>query len=220
MDGRRSRVNVMNQDQFTQAFIAALQNESVIDRLQSVLCANLKQEISTLRDEIKLKDEKIDSLEKRVDELTQTADNLEQYSRRNSLRIFGREENDHEDPAEQAFNIINKELKLDIKVIDRAHRVGKKSKERKTPRPTLVKFATHADRDAVYKKRRLLRGTSIFINEDLTQPRSALLYTARSYKRNKRIKDCWTHDGLILVKNNHGRVIAVRTERDLVDASK
>ena len=216
----KTNTNIMSQDQFTQAFITALQNDSVVDQLERLLCAKLKKEITVLHDEMQQKDVKITELEKRVTELSQSNDNLEQYSRRNSLRIFGKEETDNEDPAKVAFDLINKDLKLDIKVKDRAHRVGKRTKVRTAPRPILVKFATYADRDAVYRQRTILKGSRIFINEDLTQQRSALLYTARTFKRNTKIKDCWSHDGQILIKNNHGRVIGIKKEKDLIEASK
>ena len=192
----------------------------VIKQLQGLLYAELKQEIKELRDEIKQKDNKINNLEKRVTELSQTTDNLEQYSRRNSLRIFGKEESDYEDPSKLALDIIKKDLNLDIKGIDCAHRVGKKRQERKTPRPILVKFTSYADGDAVFRQRSKLKGTQIFINEDLTQVRSALLYTARTCKRNKKIKDCLTHDRLVIIKTNQNRIIGVKTEKELIDATE
>ncbi|ELU17195.1 hypothetical protein CAPTEDRAFT_210482 [Capitella teleta] len=59
-------------------------------------------------------------------------------------------------------------------------------------------------------KKRNLNDTSIFINEDLTKRRATLLYEARKMKRAGGIKDCWSADGNIFVRNSHGRVQMVR----------
>ena len=166
------------QDDLKQAFVDALQDEAVIKQLKAIIRDELQQEMAELRRELKKKEEKIESLEKQVDELQTTTDKLEQYSRRNSLRIFGIKESEHEDPSQVALQLVNNDLGLDITTIDRACRVGRQVAERTTPRAILVKFATYKDRDAVFKRKKRLKGRNIFINEDLTQPRSSLLYKA------------------------------------------
>ena len=59
----------------------------------------------------------------------------------------------------------------------------------------------------------------IFINEDLTQVLSALLFKARSLKREKRLTDCWSYDGRIVVKDNDNRIATVTSEADLAAVS-
>ena len=51
------------------------------------------------------------------------------------------------------------------------------------------------------KNRKLLRATrpDVYISEDLTQMRSRLLYVARTIKRERKIQDCWSYDGRIVV---------------------
>ncbi|ELT96065.1 hypothetical protein CAPTEDRAFT_209069 [Capitella teleta] len=53
-----------------------------------------------------------------------------------------------------------------------------------------------------HKFRYNLRNTTYFINEDLTRVRSTLLYKSRLMKRQGHFKDCWTHDGSIVYKDN------------------
>ena len=55
----------------------------------------------------------------------------------------------------------------------------------------------------------------IFINEDLTKTRVGLLFRARQAKKARRINDCWTHDGLILVKDKVNKVIPIRNMLEL-----
>ena len=121
-------------------------------------------------------------------ELLQTTDNIEQYSRPNSLRIFRkREESEYEDPAMIGSDVIRARYQPNIKVIDQARRVRKKKQERKASRPILVKFSIYADNDGFSNQRSKQKGTRIFINDDLTQARSALLYKAQTYKRTMKI---------------------------------
>ena len=115
----------------------------------------------------------------------------------------------------KVINLLNTELKLQIPIepqeIDRLHRVGKPKQS--SPRAVLIKFARYTTRARVYKNRfQLKRATDkipsneatrdltsendnqqkqvLYINEDLTQFRSKLLYQARVLKKDKRIKEC------------------------------
>ena len=47
---------------------------------------------------------------------------------------------------------------------------------------------------------RKLKGTRIFVNEDLTKVRGTIAWEARALRRDGKIVDTWTRDGLIFVK--------------------
>ena len=72
------------------------------------------------------------------------------------------------------------------------------------PRQIIVQFKDYNSKVAVMRSSKMLRNAmpNIYINEDLTQVRSALLFKARSLKREKRLTDCWSYDGRIVVKDN------------------
>ena len=53
-----------------------------------------------------------------------------------------------------------------------------------------------------------------FLNH-LTKLRSNLLYHARQLKKQKKLQDCWTWDGVVLIKNNVAKIIPVRCLADL-----
>ena len=86
-------------------------------------------------------------METTVAQLRNEQDSLEQYSRRNSLRISGITESEHEDPGQICLDLFNDTLELGEEDavspadIDRVHGVGKKM-DGKT-RSILVKFATY-----------------------------------------------------------------------------
>lgn len=56
---------------------------------------------------------------------------------------------------------------------------------------------------------------TVFINEDLTRSKATLLWGARQHKRNNNIKDCWSADGNILVKDKVGRIHPIKNSQEL-----
>jgi hypothetical protein len=60
------------------------------------------------------------------------------------------------------------------------------------------------------------RRQAIFINEDLTKARATLLFEARKMKKARKLQDCWTHDGQILVKTiKTNRIVPINCLMDL-----
>lgn len=75
----------------------------------------------------------LDGMNRKLDESKAREDDLEQYSRRNSIRITGVEQtNDKGNTDELVVNIIKKELGVDVEIkdLDRSHRVGKAGQTR------------------------------------------------------------------------------------------
>ena len=153
---------------FVKGFAAALNNTSVKKLLTELLIKDLRKEVGELRDLVKAKDNEIQDLKNRINELEDLSDCQEQYSRRNSLRISGISENDHEDIVQVSLDLFNEQLQLEPPVtitnIDRIHRTGEKVAGR--TRPILVKFATYRERRRVIKARAKLRRP----REDPTPP--------------------------------------------------
>ena len=80
-------------------------------------------------------------------------------------------------------------------------------------RPIIVRFQSQRLRDEVYRARTKLkdynqqrRDAQIVINDDLTARRSKLAYDARQLKKAKKITDCWTSYGKILIKDLTNKV--------------
>ena len=252
-----------DQQDFVKAFVSALNDESVINKLDSVICGHLnvdignlseaqkkvqkdleefkdmnlqlQKEVAELRVIVQNKDARISDLELKTEFLESKLDEYEQYSRRNSLRITGIEESEDEDVQQKVLHLFSTRLQLDTPVtsdqVDRVHRTGRPKLG--SHRPVLIKFATYGARQKVFKNRKYLKKQpevqdasevngdqmgkkhQIFINEDLTKARSHLLWKARSYKRDKKINDCWTYDGRILIKDKKNKIIPITTISEL-----
>ena len=99
--------------------------------------------------------------------------------------------------AEKFVNLCREKIGLDVKdeTVDRAHWVGKK--EEGTNR-AIIRLKTHKDKLTILCKRKNLRGSGFYINEDLTKINQKLSYTARVTCTN--VDTPWTVDGKIYVK--------------------
>ncbi|ELU08188.1 hypothetical protein CAPTEDRAFT_202886 [Capitella teleta] len=205
----------MDLSSFVGALTSALQDTQVRACLSDIVGESFRQELISLKAELKKKDSVIEHLDRRIESLESQNDALEQYTRRNSIRVTGLPEVEHEDILDRTLKIVNEDLEVNppisIMDIDRVHRVGRRNPDR--PRSVIVKFSTYRARQSVMKMKKNIktRLPSTFLNEDLTKERSTFLYKARQMKRQKQITDCWTHDGAIVFKDNNGKIHSGRT---------
>ena len=56
----------------------------------------------------------------------------------------------------------------------------------------------------------------MWINEDLTKTRAELLWRARVTTKERKIVDCWSSDGKILIKRSGGEIVQIRRISDIV----
>ena len=47
-----------------------------------------------------------------------------------------------------------------------------------------------------------LKDTGLYLNEDVTRPRSKMLFQLRQLKMQKKITKVWTHDGTMVVRDS------------------
>ena len=66
--------------------------------------------------------------------------------------------------------------------------------------------------NGVYPQRRSL---SFYFNEDLTAIRASLAYDSRMLKKQKKIHDCWTTNGKILIKDRADKICVIESTDDL-----
>lgn len=113
--------------------------------------------------------EELQTCDKVIKELEGRANYQEDYSRRNNLQIIGIEERPQGETWEQTANIVGKLLQDKLQMpnieLERAHRVGRR--DNNLTRPIIARFTWYVDREAVLRNVTKLRGTRIFINEDL-----------------------------------------------------
>ena len=247
MWSRRVSESVMKPEVFMRALLLSLKQDDVmdifaekisevirgemiplhanIDKMKKELASasaltDLQATLGALRAEIKTKDAKILALEGKVSALESSMDDLEQYTRRNSVRLYGLPETEGEETTAATVNALNENLLLDppltTQEIDRLHRVGPRGDK---PRPVLIKFATYRSRHRVYANRKALYSENsnvrLYLNEDLTRRRAQLLAKARSLKKEGKILGAWSADGRLFIKNKRGTIQPLHTMPDL-----
>ena len=79
-------------------------------------------------------------------------------------------------------------------------------------RLTTRSLVTHNTKSCVRSARKL-KGTHVFINEDLTKTRATIAWEARTLKRERKISDTWTRDGVIFVKKVETGIQSFTTQR-------
>lgn len=148
--------------------------------------------------------EVISLLQRKLENTEELIDRQEQYSRRYCLRIYGLRESLEKATNELILNLASDKLKIDLddSHIDRSHRVfprqtaTARTPNESKPMPIIVKFTTYKAREKFYRARTLLKGTGIYINEDLS-PRNQLLFAkARNHQK---VKKSWTLYGKLYI---------------------
>ena len=182
---------------------------SLIKRLE-ILEGNLfdqTKEIETLQKLVKTKNNEIDILkQKLVDANLKHAEqlnDLEQYGRRNSIRIAGLPSDSENQPsaavADEMASLLTKKLGMPIATtdIDVAHRLGKFAKNKS--RPVIVKFLRRQTKIEIMKRAQMLKGSRLFINEDLTKLNAEVLASLR-LKEPDLIERAWSFEGKLFVR--------------------
>ena len=101
--------------------------------------------------------------------------------------------------------------------LGRSHRVDEVDTNR--PRPIIAKFVGHNFKVKLLKNKNKLRGNrgrqKIFINEDLTAKRAKWAKRARGWKKDGKVKDTWTRDGILFVKMSNDAIERINSDREL-----
>lgn len=182
---------------------------AVKDAVQNVCTAieDLKQEVANLKSALSDRDEEINMLKEKLES---RLDEQEQYGRRNNIRIFGIPEQENENTDQIVLDVAKRiQAKVDISLIDRSHRVGRRGEK---PRPVIVKFTSYAARRAVFSVKKNLKGSGITIREDLTVSRLSLLKRSMEEYGNRNV---WSIDGVIMIKIGNKKPLRVRSDQEL-----
>lgn len=185
--------------------------------------SDLKEEIEKLKsenDRLKTKNEQIsDTLAQREQKLQvneKEINELEQYTRRNSLRIYGIHDNDRNENARMSANkaiaMIKDKLEVPVTIadVDIAHRLGQFREDGN--RPIIIKFVSREMKDTVLRHRRKLKGTTFVVREDLTTKNAKLL---EKVSQHANVKSAWSDNGKIIALLQSGNRIRVHIHNDL-----
>lgn len=170
----------------------------------------LREENEALRDELKCQVKKVDICYKR-------ANDLEQYQRRSHIRIFGLDDRNPHESANETEQIVARLIREQLGVpinsweVEIAHRTGRFSSD--SNRPVIVRFLTRKTKSRVLAKMKNLKGSHIFLAEDLTQENLRRLKKLRDLKC---VQQVWTRDGRLFAKNSSNLIKEVKWE-DAID---
>lgn len=106
-----------------------------------------------------LNDELLQNLQ-HIKDLPEICNYQEDHSRRNNLQ-----DETWEQAATEVAKLLEDKLELPDMQLERAHRMGQRFENR--TRPIIARFTRYCDREAVMRNVYKLKGTKIFINEDL-----------------------------------------------------
>ena len=182
--------------------------ETAVDKLEAEN-VQIKKENENIRKQLK-------DRETRLQTHTDEINNLEQYTRRNSVRIYGIDDKSPRETAletaNQVIKLANNKLSLKITTsdIDIAHRMGRYNKD--ANRPIICKFVSRFAKHEVIRERRRLKGTPIVIREDLTIQNAKLL---EKTSRHDRVQAAWSDEGRIIALLHSGEKMTVDSKTNL-----
>lgn len=173
--------------------------------------------MASLVDQLNISNERFKELEGRINY-------QEDYSRRKNLRISGIEERSGGETWEQTAatvgSLLEEKLQMPGLQLERAHRVGIRQDSR--PRTIVARFNRFCDREAVMRNAKKLRGTNIFLNDDLCAASQAIknsqLPSLKEAKAQGKIA-YFRHTRLIIKERNAEDGVADRGQRPPVEAA-
>ena len=171
------------------------------------------QEVETMKGEVERVRENMARLQAKLQTQHFDLDRQEQYSRKDSVRIYGIPEPANDDTREDTNDIVVK-LAKDIGVIitnadlSVSHRLGRRGRGGK-PRTIIAKFVRRQCKTDVMRNKKRLRDSqnyeNVYINDDLTTLRNKLVM---EMKKDDNIKQVWTIEGRIFcIQMDQGREV-------------
>ena len=202
--------------------------EAIMAKMNDYLELLVEEKMSTLENKIKeesrkqleklendnsksfaLLEEKLNSLDKTNEELKIKINLFEQQALSDSFVMKGADlsknaaekANANFLPTKSAVaNFLNSKLDTNITELDLKRMKITKIKSSTLPVYTF-QLNSVEKKNEVLKKRRSLKGTNIFIEENLTAYNRSILYEARKLKRKQKIEDCFSLDGRPAIKH-------------------
>lgn len=160
---------------------------------------NLKKQNDTLANGCKKLEDTLIEKEVKIKSMDRRNNDLEQYTRRNSIRIYGLRNVKKEtyfDTCNKVLSLVNDKLGIKLRNcdVDMAHRIGKFNRD--GDRPVICKFVQRFAKHDIIRARRKLKGTHYVIQEDLTVTNAKLLENVTSYSK---VKAAWSDEGRLII---------------------
>ncbi|KAI4465513.1 mkrn2 opposite strand protein [Holotrichia oblita] len=148
-----------------------LSNVSFLNKIMETISTKID---TYMANHMKLYQEQLSTMQEELDRSNSRLDQLEQYSRLDSVRLFGLPEKSNENITEEVISILSTKLKLNIKHEDISicHRLNAREDGIK---PVIIKFVRKSTKNEVYNAKSRLKGSQLIVREDLTKPRASMV---------------------------------------------
>ena len=131
----------------------------------------VKKELSECRKQLSMNSLKIAGTEKLSNSLQIKQAQIEDHTRKRNIRIEGLNETKQENWEQTQVKVqelLNNKLDLENVKVDFAHRVNRKQ-NRSGPRPIIARLMHDSDKDKTMRSSWKLKGSQIYVNEDLSE---------------------------------------------------
>lgn len=188
--------------------------DEVLRRMENQECEirNLKKRVETIEEQNNA--DTIKQLKLEVEE-------LERRSRHQNLEFHGIPKTENEDLLSRVNELVSSKLGVPELVraeVGAIHRLP--SRPDKIP-GVIVRFASQQTRDTWLDRRNRLRGTDLYIAENITKQTRALLATTKDWAKQNRYAYAWYKNGKIFLRKRDGdRAFLIRTADDLTTLSR
>ena len=201
----------------------------------------MKKSNDTMNKRIDLLESKLQSKDEHIDRLVGSMDLLEMNSKKNNVIISGLDlqarsyaratsGNDHGEEngtgnqsggeftglRQKVAEFVKKSMGVQLQTSDivACHELPSRKGER--VKPVIVSLINNAVKRDVMMGRKKLKGTRIYVNEQLTKKNAALFKKARDLKKQATIDSTWTYNGKVFLKKSQsGSPIEITAEEDL-----
>ena len=208
-------VKALCSDEIRNKLVNAIVDAMVEQVTQSVYAA-ITLDLEQYNKKMQSLEDQISNLQHKVKLMEDLSEEQEQYSRRNCLRFQGIPEKPNENTDDLVRNIVAEKMSIQLTPldVDRSHRISPRSGQTddNKPRPIIMKFTRHNVRQEIYANRSKLKGTKIYIHEDLTRRRQDLINKAR---QSQEVLKIWTNDGRIKALLKSNKKVNIKNEKDI-----
>ncbi|XP_060073562.1 uncharacterized protein LOC132553345, partial [Ylistrum balloti] len=190
------------------------ENREPVERLEGRIF-DLEEQNSKVTHTVETLEKKVADLEDKQHEMVNKQNHLEQHSRKNLIRIFGIEDNNKFESAEECVNKIVKFVRDKLKVnisIDIAHRLGPYHKDKS--RIVICKFTHRRKKMEVINTRKARRGLGCVITEDLTRANQEKL---KQVFHLGSVEKTWSTDGNLFALLKNGKKRRILNDTQLCD---
>ena len=216
-DESSSSESMAERTTFIDNFKAALE----VKEIQELMNKRLKKDVEEIKKQVSEIKSHSAKTNQRIDVMENKFEDLDQQEKDNNIMISGLA--DDETSVTKICEILTVKLKFEVTEADIRYTYTLKQNEQHDAQnkcKVRVVFKTKEMKDKVYKRKKILQGTDLWIGDDLTPSRRRLFYMARQAVKNNEAIRTWTVDGKIFLKiADTDRPIRIKTSADMPGAN-